>query len=183
MTGLPRRRGPLVLVGGLVAVLVSLSGILVDDPGTRSAAEPAVPVRASQGIVVEYVPPVDAEVVDGFRMDEGPYGPGNRGLEYGTVGGEPVVATADGVVTFVGMVAGRLVVSLRHADGRLSSLTHMSTVTVSVGDGVGRGEPVGTAAVGLHFGVRENGVYLDPASLFGAPTGDPPGGVAYLVEP
>ena len=39
-----------------------------------------------------YVPPVDAPVVDPFRPPAGPYGAGNRGLEYGTRPGTEVRA-------------------------------------------------------------------------------------------
>lgn len=143
--------------------------------GSTAAAEPRSRVR--------YQPPVDAAVIDGFRMDNGTYGAGNRGLEYGTVGGEQVRATADGEVSFAGMVAGRLVVSVVHADGRISSLTHMRSIAVRVGQFVGAGSVIGAAESGLHFGVRENGHYLDPATLFDTTAERRGGGVAYLVEP
>lgn len=132
---------------------------------------------------VTYRPPVDAPVIDGFHMDNGPYGAGNRGLEYATMGGELVSATADGEVTFTGMVAGRLVVTLAHADGRLSSLTHMQSVDVAVGDVVIAGALIGTAGVGLHFGVREDGRYIDPMALFDDADAGRRRGVAHLVEP
>lgn len=179
--GRSRRRPALIL--GIIAVVLGLAGLVIDDPADRAAAETRVASGPRDHVELVYRPPVEAHVVDGFRMDNGPYGPGNRGLEYATVGGEPVVATADGRVTFVGMVAGRLVVSLGHADGRLSSLTYMSTVTVSVGEDVEGGAVVGAAAKGLHFGVRENGVYIDPISLFHSSGENSPRGVAYLVEP
>src|SRR3954453_20054319 len=64
-----------------------------------------------------YVPPVDAPVSDPFHVDGGPYGPGNRGIEYATNPGDVVVAAADGPVVFSGTVAGRRSVTLRHSDG------------------------------------------------------------------
>lgn len=163
-----------------VAVMV-LSAATFSSMGPDSGAD--VPVAAEIAARVTYQPPVDAPVIDGFRMDNGPYGAGNRGLEYGTRGGEPVFATASGEVTFVGMVAGRLVLTLAHADGRLSSLTHLESVAVSVGELVDGGAPIGTASAGLHFGVREDGHYIDPAMLFGDRPERRRRGHAYLVEP
>lgn len=148
------------------------------DPGPS-----AVAVDESPRPRITYHPPVDAPVIDGFHMDNGPYGAGNRGLEYATMGGELVSATADGDVTFTGMVAGRLVVTLAHADGRLSSLTHMQSVDVTVGDVVTAEALIGTAGVGLHFGVRENGRYIDPMTLFHDADAGRRRGVAHLVEP
>ena len=134
-----------ILVGGLVVVLVS---------GTAPAAGG-----------VRYAPPVDAPVLDPFRMADGPYGPGNRGLEYDVRAGDVVRAIGDGVVAFAGPVAGRLVVSVEHPDGLRSSLTGLTPVGVALGAPIARGQQVGTAAVGLHLGVRRDGAYLDPASL------------------
>ena len=114
-----------------------------------------------------YAPPVAAPVVDPFRPPTGPYGPGNRGLEYGVVGGERVVAVADGVVQFAGAVAGRLVVTVVHPDGRRSSLTGLSVLLVVRGAELHRGALLGLAAPGLHLGVREGDRYVDPAELFG----------------
>lgn len=113
-----------------------------------------------------YSPPVDRPVVDPFRMDAGPYGPGNRGLEYGTLRGDPVRAVAAGRVAFAGPVAGRLVLSIDHPDGRRSSLTNMASLDVARGDVVTQGTPVGTAATHLHLGVREGRTYIDPQLLF-----------------
>ena len=42
-----------------------------------------------------YQPPVDAEVVDGFRPPATRFGAGNRGLEYATTPGTEVRAAAD----------------------------------------------------------------------------------------
>ena len=69
-----------------------------------------------------YSPPVVAPVIDPFRAPTGPYGPGNRGLEYATRAGAPVTAIGAGRVAFAGQVAGRLVVSVEHPDGLRSSV-------------------------------------------------------------
>lgn len=114
-----------------------------------------------------YSAPVDDPVADPFRAPRTPYGPGNRGLEYATARGESVRAIGDGTVVFAGQVAGRLVVSVEHPDGLRSSVVGLSAIAVVVGQGVVRGQVLGRSSGVLHLGVRRNGTYLDPATLFG----------------
>jgi murein DD-endopeptidase MepM/ murein hydrolase activator NlpD len=131
-------------------------------------AAQAVPAAGS----VPYRPPVDdAPVLDPFRPPEGPYGAGNRGLEYATQPGSPVHVIGDGVVAFAGPVAGRLVVSVEHPDGLRSSLTGLASVSVATGAVLRLGDLVGLAGGRLHLGVRRDGTYLDPAGLMGRGAG------------
>ncbi len=113
-----------------------------------------------------YRPPVDAPVVDPFRAPAQRWSAGNRGLEYGTRAGDRVRAVGGGTVVFAGAVAGRLAVTVRHPDGRRSSLTGLSVVLVRAGDRVAQGTLVGLALPSLHLGVREGDRYVDPALLF-----------------
>jgi murein DD-endopeptidase MepM/ murein hydrolase activator NlpD len=117
-------------------------------------------------------------VIDPFRAPTGPYGAGNRGLEYDTVPGEVARAVADGVVAFAGPVAGRLVVSIDHADGLRSSLTGLATLVVATGGAVRQGAVLGAVADRLHLGIRRGDTYLDPAALFAVST---PSGAVRLV--
>jgi len=113
-----------------------------------------------------YRPPVDAPVVDGFALPNGPYRAGNRGLEYATVPGTPVRAIGDGLVVFAGPVAGNRAVTVLHPDGLRSSYSYLAEVIVPVGVHVIIGQTLGTAGERLHLGVRSGGTYLDPAGLF-----------------
>jgi len=113
-----------------------------------------------------YRPPVDAPVVDGFALPDGPYGAGNRGLEYATVPGTPVGAIGDGLVVFAGPVAGNRAVTVLHPDGLRSSYSYLAEILVTIGDHVTIGQTLGTAGERLHLGVRSGGTYLDPAALF-----------------
>ena len=122
-----------------------------------------VPSAADTAI---YRPPVDAPVVDGFRLPNGPFGAGNRGLEYDTVPGQAVRAIGDGLVVFAGPVAGIDYVTVLHPDGLRSSYGYLAERLVTVGDRVVVGQTVGTAGERLHLGVRSGGTYLDPAALF-----------------
>ncbi|HKA82903.1 MAG TPA: peptidoglycan DD-metalloendopeptidase family protein, partial [Acidimicrobiales bacterium] len=111
-------------------------------------------------------PPVAAPIADPFRPPAGPYGAGNRGLEYDTEPGDPVRASADGTVVFAGPVAGALHVTLRHDDGVRTSYSFLRTVGVVLGQRVRAGLQIGTAGERLHFGARSGDAYFDPASLF-----------------
>ena len=115
----------------------------------------------------EYFPPVDAPVIDDFRPPAHRYGPGNRGLEYGTRAGQTVRAAANGTVAFAGNVGGRLVVSIRHPDGLRTTYSGLASVAVARGQAVDADTPIGTASTSLHFGVRAGDAYLDPAALLG----------------
>ena len=112
-------------------------------------------------------PPVDAPVIDPFRPPETPYGPGNRGIEYGTEPGDVVRAAASGTVEFAGAVAGTLHVTVDHGGGLLSSYSYLQRVSVRIGADVARGAVIGIAGERLHFSVRLDGGYTDPGTFIG----------------
>ena len=156
----------------LAVVLLVLAGVALAVPGrTASAASepgsrpPGAPTSGPPVGCGAYRPPVDAPVVDAFRLPDGHYGAGNRGLEYGTSPGQPVRAIGAGRVSFAGAVAGRISVSIRHLDGRVSSMTGLSRADVVRGELVARGGIVGVAGATTHLGVRVDGRYVDPAPL------------------
>jgi hypothetical protein len=132
--------------------------------GAPAAAGPAHPAQAPPA--VSYVPPVDAPVDDPFRPPPGPYGAGNRGVEYGTVAGTSVQASAAGTVTFAGPVGGELHVTVLHRDGVRTSYSFLASIEVALGQHVRQGDPVGTTGERLHFGARIGDAYFDPAVLF-----------------
>jgi murein DD-endopeptidase MepM/ murein hydrolase activator NlpD len=110
---------------------------------------------------------VGADVADGWRPPESPYGPGNRGWQYATTSGDAVVAAGDGTVGFAGPVGGAHAVTVRHAGTLETTYSYLSAVHVVAGRAVRRGERIGTAGEEpFHFGVRLDGAYLDPAVLF-----------------
>ncbi|HEV7758757.1 MAG TPA: peptidoglycan DD-metalloendopeptidase family protein, partial [Acidimicrobiales bacterium] len=111
-----------------------------------------------------------APVTDGFRAPPHPYGPGNRGIEYDTKPGDPVLASADGQVVFAGSVAGSRHVTVLHADGVRTSYSYLDEIRVAVGQRVRQGDQVGVAGERFHFGARLGDAYFDPASLFGTTT-------------
>jgi murein DD-endopeptidase MepM/ murein hydrolase activator NlpD len=135
-----------------VLSLLAAMTVLVSSPATAA---------------VVFRPPTDASVLDPFRLPDGPYGAGNRGIEYDTAPGDLVVAAAAGEVVFSGAVAGSLFVSIEHPGGLRSTYGFVSNTLVRVGTRVAAGTTVARAGGPFHFTVRLNGVYVDPAGLFG----------------
>ncbi|WP_203432926.1 peptidoglycan DD-metalloendopeptidase family protein [Jiangella asiatica] len=115
-----------------------------------------------------------APVVHGFDPPDQPWLAGHRGVDLaGTVGAE-VRAAGPGVVAYAGPLAGRGVVVVDH--GTLRTTYEPVTASVTLGDAVAAGQPVGTlAAAGshcapaacLHWGAREGQRYVDPLALVG----------------
>ncbi|MBM9462762.1 peptidoglycan DD-metalloendopeptidase family protein [Aeromicrobium sp. YIM 150415] len=123
----------------------------------------------------EFAPPTD------------PYGPGHRGVDLPGRAGETVVAVATGTVTFAGDVAGVATVTVDHGVER--STYQPVRATVSAGDAVQAGQPIGSLLAGhpscrttcLNLGRLRGDDYLDPVALLGAddvrlisPDGPPP---------
>ncbi len=167
-------------VGSVLSITISITAALVafaavDPVGASAAPVPhVVPVRAGRATTdasgpsgtVTYAAPTDAPVVDGFRPPKGEWGPGNRGVDYGTAVGSPVRAVADGVVVFSGEVGGASHVTVEHADGLRSSYSFLADIAVARGDHVRRGQHVGTTAGPFHLGFRTpDGTYLDPLAV------------------
>lgn len=135
---------------------------------TATATFPLAPANAQQPAAVTYRPPVRAPVVDHFRPPATPYGPGNRGIEYGTDAGTPVRAAAAGTVTFAGQVGGDLHVTILHADRLRTTYAFLATTAVAPGDTVAVGDVVGTSGDRLLWTARLGSAYLDPAVLLAA---------------
>ncbi len=123
------------------------------DISAGPSAEPCVP---------RWIKPVEAEIVDRFRRPNNEYSAGNRGLEFGTVGGEPVVAIQAGEVVFAGPVGGNRFVVIRHVDGLKLTYAYLADNEVFAGETVSQGELLGHASTGFHLTVRDSGRYLDP---------------------
>lgn len=122
--------------------------------------------------------PPPHQVIAPFEAPEHRYGPGHRGIDIAApVAGVVVRAVAPGTVRFSGMVAGRGVVSVTHADGLISTYEPV-TGTVVAGDQVDTGTTLGTlvdkselshcpGTECLHLGARRGEDYVDPLLLLG----------------
>jgi len=149
---------------GVVVALVLFAGLALIGHAGAESVEPA----ASDQVVVPELhdPPVDAPIIDPFRAPNGPYSPGNRGLEYDTAPGQTIRASADGVVTFSGQVGGNLFVTIRHSATLRTTVGFVESTMVRAGDRVSAGQPIAIAAETMHFTARRNGQYIDPELLF-----------------
>jgi murein DD-endopeptidase MepM/ murein hydrolase activator NlpD len=154
----------------IVAAAAAATAVLAPSAPAPAAA------AADQLRPVTYRPPVAAPVVDPFRPPATPFGPGNRGLEYGTRPGTRVEAAAAGTITFAGAVAGARYVTIGHADGLRTTYGPLATIAAAATPGatVEAGQPVGTTGARLLFTARLGAdAYLDPAVLLAA-SGVPP---------
>ncbi len=128
--------------------------------------------------------PVVGPVLAPFAPPDSPYGPGHRGIDIGTPVGTPVLAPAPGVVRFAGQVGGHLYASVDHGGGLVSTYSWVSSLLVREGEAVATGTPLAMSGAGhpgsplphLHFGVKLDGVYVDPLDYLS------PGSVVGLVR-
>jgi murein DD-endopeptidase MepM/ murein hydrolase activator NlpD len=119
--------------------------------------------------------PVTGPVIRGFDLPDDPYGSGHRGIDIAVPVGTPIVAPADGTVSFAGQVGGRLFLTIDHGGGVSSTYSWLTANLVKKGDVVIRGQPVALTGWGhpgatvphLHFGVRLSGAYVDPMEYLG----------------
>ncbi|MEW6059320.1 MAG: M23 family metallopeptidase [Actinomycetota bacterium] len=147
-------------------------------PGRRLLLLPIAVVLAwlapaYAGAAGEWSWPVVGPVIHGFDAPSTPYGSGHRGIDIAAAFGTPVRAPAPGVVKFAGQVGGELFVSIDHGGGLVSSYSWVSTVLVHKGDVLGEGTALALSGIGhvgvspahVHFGVKWDGVYVDPLSV------------------
>ncbi len=156
----------LMVIAAFVAATPASGHVLasapaVDDP-PRDEAEP-------------WRWPVDGgrQVVAAFRAPAHQYGAGHRGIDLAAPADAPIHAPAEGVVAFRGTVVDRLLLTIEHANGYVSTYEPLSSA-LSPGQRVAAGDEIGMLSTGghappgsLHLGVRQNGAYVDPMALFG----------------
>lgn len=140
-----------------------LAAVVVVAGGPARAAPPAdwVWPVAPPRIVGPYVQPAHT------------YAPGHRGIDLAAAIGAAVRAPARGVVAFVGRVVDRGIVTIDHGDGFVTTFEPVVPV-VDAGDPVIAGQVVAVVDVGghtspgaVHFGVRQDGAYINPMLLLG----------------
>jgi len=119
--------------------------------------------------------PVLGRITSGFGDTRLSYASGgtrpHKGIDISAPSGTPVVAAADGVVTFAGRESeyGRLV-CIDHGHGFLTMYGHLKELNVQAGDKVGKGQVIGTVGLSgnstgphLHYEVRIHGNPVNPS--------------------
>ncbi|MFT4127612.1 MAG: M23 family metallopeptidase [Gordonia sp. (in: high G+C Gram-positive bacteria)] len=178
-------------IRGTTGLFVGLAVLLVSAPAGAAGADPPASV-ASPPARSGYAPPLAGRplVVRGFDNPAQRWQPGHRGVDLTAAPGTAVRAAGDGVVRFVGVVAGTATVSISHDDGIITTYEPVRG-SVHRADRVRRGTIIGTVDAGhagcpasggrggpgapsacLHWGARRgaghDARYLDPLALLGA---------------
>lgn len=101
-----------------------------------------------------------------------PYAAGHRGIDLESHPGDNVLAPVGGIVTFVGDVVDRKLLTLQVHENMLVTLEPMDSQLV-MGEVVAPGESLGTVSTGghclntcLHLGVRIDEEYVNPLRFF-----------------
>lgn len=176
----PARRRLLALPACVV-----LAVLLTSTPAAGAPAPPPVPTPppTATAAAAAAAPPAwtwpvgpPRQLLRHFEAPAGRYAAGHRGIDLVAAEGDSVRSPADGVVTFVGTVVDRPVVSIQHGNDLLSSFEPVAA-SVSEGDRVRAGQVIGVVATGahctarcVHFGVRRHGQYLSPVLFLGGLT-------------
>lgn len=154
-----RRAAVLLLVASLLGVPRPLAA--TGPPQPRPGALHAAPLHG--------------ELLRVYDAPDDPYAPGHRGVDVGAPAGSPVYASANGVVSFAGSVAGNRSVTIDHPDGTRTTYSYLQTIVLTSNNVVSRGNVIGTVGAGhpnsglpphVHLSARRNGLYFDPLTLY-----------------
>lgn len=166
----------------VLTILLSLAVPAAPAAGAPAAVPTADRAEAGQpdGIWAWPLGP-DHDVVALFDHPDTVYSAGHRGIDI-TASSPTVTAVDDGVIAFAGPVAGKPVVTIRHANGLVSTYEPVLTQR-RAGEAVRRGDVIGELDGSggfshcgdvpcLHLGAKRTGVpreleYLDPLPLLG----------------
>jgi len=157
-----------------------------DPDQGRASQDGAAPSQTPDASVpqIPHIPrgryrwPLDGvpRILRAFQPPPQRWAAGHRGVDLLGTDGLVVRAAGDGIVHFAGQVAGRFVISINHEDD-LRTTYEPVIPSVRAGQVVQAGDPIGVLYTGnhqgcagstcLHWGLRQNGQYLDPLSLLG----------------
>lgn len=170
----PTEAAPWLSSSTSLVTSLSPSSPLINGTGTAGPAltdRPAGP-RHPRGRY-QWPTGAPATVVEDFDPPAVVWGRGHRGVDLAAAEGTQIRSAAAGRVAFAGMVAGRPVVSIDHADGIRTTYEPVEPA-VSAGDTVAAGQVIGTLLPGhrsdgvcaLHWGARTGPkTYINPLRL------------------
>jgi len=124
------------------------------------------------------MPIAHSYITSGFGGRADPFGGGaafHKGIDFHASMGDPVLAVADGVVSYAGQRSGYgNVVEIDHGNGYVTRYAHNSRLLVQVGDLVRSGEQVAKAGstgrstgAHVHFEVWDHGAVVNPSKFLG----------------
>lgn len=135
------------------------------------AATFAIPIKGSYTLTAEFGKP-------GSLWESGYH----TGQDFAAPTGTPVVASAGGLVTFAG-TSGKYGnrVEITHANGYITTYSHLDRISVNRFQPVSQGTQVGTVGTTgnttgahLHFEMKIGGKFVDPMKYMGASVPDKP---------
>ena len=123
-------------------------------------------------------PIANSYITSGFGGRADPFGGGHqfhKGIDFEADVGDPVLAVADGVVSYSGVRSGYgNVVEIDHGNGYVTRYAHNSRLERQVGDLVRAGQEIAKAGstgrstgAHVHFEVWQDGVVVDPRKFLG----------------
>jgi murein DD-endopeptidase MepM/ murein hydrolase activator NlpD len=135
--------------------------------------------RALFSVPIRKPLPGDVELTSGFgvRLDPFLHSPAmHTGVDFRGEGGEPIHATAGGVITHAGWSGGYgKMVEIDHGNGFSTRYGHLSSIDVQVGESVRSGQVVGrlgstgrSTGPHLHYETRVDGEAVDPQKFLRA---------------
>lgn len=171
--------------GPLTPISFSTSGSAPSPEELRANAILSGLDRMNMYRIAAYTLPFAMPVKDGFRLTsnfgyrQDPVRGGRRmheGMDMAGAYGTPIYATGDGTVIFSGWNSGYgRHVQIRHANGLVSTFSHMSQLRVEVGQRVSRGDRIGdmgnsgrSTGTHLHYEVHLNGTPVNPMTFIKA---------------
>ena len=170
---------PYSLVTGQTLVMTAHSkGIKAQQASFHDASSTAVPSLGHSSVNTQGQIPVAAwqwpargRIVERFSTST----VGNKGVDIAGSLGEPVLASADGVVVYSGSgVRGyNHLLLVKHNDNYLSAYGYNEQVFVKLGQPVKAGQRIASMGknnagqVRLHFEIRRNGAPVDPLGYLG----------------
>jgi len=147
--------------GAAALIAVALAGCDTTPLTPARPGQTVMPPAAKQALFIRPASGTTIARFDGVR---------NKGLDIAGNLGDPIVASADGRVVYVGSELrsyGNMVI-VKHNDTFLTAYAHAQTILVKENAVVRQGEKIAemgrsdTDRVKLHFEIRKNGTAVDP---------------------
>lgn len=160
--------------GWFLSFLIAFAFPLALSASTASQVQPVRDVLLAPQTHDLWSPPLGSslEVAKGFDLPLGPYRAGHRGIDLVASVQQTVFAPAAGVVSFVGTVVDRPLISVRVGEHTVYSIEPVES-GLAVGDVVSRFDVLGSVAEGghcsygcVHLGVRVAGEYVNSMRFF-----------------
>ena len=134
--------------------------------------------KLDQAATPSRTPIANSYITSGFGGRADPFGGGaafHKGIDFHASIGDPVLAVADGVVSYAGQRSGYgNVIEIDHGNGYVTRYAHNSRLLVRVGELVHRGDQVARAGstgrstgAHVHFEVWMNGRVINPSRFLG----------------